>query len=75
MPKNSYSASLFKQGENRINAKITEEAAEVVKAATSETKQRLIEETADLWFHSLVLCTYKNVSLKEIEAELTKRQK
>ncbi len=74
LPKNSYSVSLFKQGIAAINAKVTEEAAEVVKAAASETKQRLIEETADLWFHSLMLCVYKNISLQEIEAELTKRQ-
>lgn len=75
LPKDSYSASLFKRGISAITAKITEEAAEVVKAATSETKQRLIEEIADLWFHSLLLGIYKNISLEEIETELKTRQK
>jgi phosphoribosyl-ATP pyrophosphohydrolase len=73
MPQNSYSASLFRKGLKAINAKITEEASEVTRAASCETKKRLIEEVADLWFHSLVLGIYKNISLTDIEAELKKR--
>lgn len=75
LPKGSYSANLFQKGLKAINAKITEEAQEVIQAANQETTQRLIEEIADLWFHLLVLMTSKNISPQSIIKELTKRRK
>ncbi len=75
MPQNSYVASLLKRGKNKICEKISEEAGEVVLAAREETKQRVIEEITDLWFHSLVLMVYLNINLKEILNELKKRRK
>ena len=75
LPRGSYSASLFQKGLRAINAKITEEAAEVTTAAATESKQRLIEEIADLWFHLLVLMTYQSVSLQDITNELAARKK
>ncbi|MDA1001116.1 MAG: bifunctional phosphoribosyl-AMP cyclohydrolase/phosphoribosyl-ATP diphosphatase HisIE, partial [bacterium] len=50
----SYVARLFEKGQARILEKVTEEAEEVARAAKGEGPDRLIEETADLWFHTLV---------------------
>jgi phosphoribosyl-ATP pyrophosphohydrolase/phosphoribosyl-AMP cyclohydrolase len=74
-PKDSYTARLVKGGVKAAGAKVTEEAGEVVQAAESETKQRLIEESADLFYHTLVLMHIKNVSLTDVEAELKTRRK
>lgn len=73
MPKNSYVASLFREGNDRIIQKIGEEATEVVIAAKNESKERLISEIADLWFHSLVLLAYSNITINEIMEEFKKR--
>lgn len=73
MPKNSYVASLFREGNDRIIQKIGEEATEVVIAAKNESKERLISEIADLWFHSLVLLAYSDITINEIMEELKKR--
>lgn len=75
LPKGSYAASLFKKGEDRIVQKVGEEAIEVVVAAKSKIKQRVIEEFADLLFHSLVLLSYLEINPKEILDELEKRRK
>lgn len=73
LPANSYVSSLFKQGTNAISQKVGEEAVEVVIAATSENKKRVVEETADLWFHTLMLLANCNISVSEILQELEKR--
>jgi len=73
MPKNSYTDSLFQAGLDRIIQKVGEETTEVVIAAKNESRQRLIEETADLFFHLLVLLSEKEVSVSEIVRELRKR--
>ena len=70
---NSYVASLYNQGTNRILDKISEESAEVIKAAQDEGNDKIIHEVADLWFHTLVLLRHKNISIKEIETELIRR--
>ena len=70
---NSYVASLYSQGTNKILDKISEESAEVIEAAKNEGKDKIIHEVADLWFHSLVLLRHKNISVKEIETELIRR--
>lgn len=61
-PKDSYVASLYAAGLNRILEKVGEEAVEVVLAAkdtrTGEHNDALIGEVADLWFHSLVALTH-----------------
>jgi len=56
-------------------AKVEEESDEVIKAAKQETRQRLIEEVSDLFYHTLVLMVEKGVSLGDIEEELERRQK
>jgi len=74
-PRDSYTASLFKAGIDRIALKVSEEALEVIQAATKETKTRVIEEATDLLYHLFVLLAKKRVSLKEIENEIRKRKK
>ena len=70
---NSYVASLYSQGTDKILDKISEESAEVIKAAQDEGNEKIIHEVADLWFHTLVLLRHKNISIKEIETELKRR--
>lgn len=75
MPEGSYTTSLFREGEDRIIQKVGEEAVEVVVAAKGKVKQRVIEEFADLLFHSLILLSYLGIKPKEILDELEKRKK
>ena len=70
---NSYVASLYNQGTDKILDKISEESAEVIMAAKEEGNDKIIHEVADLWFHTLVLLRHKNISVKEIETELIRR--
>lgn len=71
----SYTCSLFKQGFPKICAKIAEESEEVIRAAKTETKQRLIEESVDVLYHLFVMLAFKEVLLEDIEAEILKRRK
>ena len=73
LPENSYVASLFKSGSDRIIQKVGEEATEVVIAAKNDSKERLISEVADLMFHTLVLLAVKEISLEQICSELGQR--
>lgn len=75
LPKNSYTASLFKDGVDKIVQKIGEEATEVVIAGKNESKQRVVEESCDLFYHLLVLLAGKGVDLKNFIGELEKRNK
>jgi len=74
-PEGSYTARLFEQGEDEIVKKVGEEAIEVILAAKSQGNQRLVEETADLAYHVLVLLAARGVSPAEVEAELEKRRR
>lgn len=73
MPEGSYTAFLFKKGEERILQKIGEEAVEVILAGKGRNKKRLVAEIADLWFHLLVLMVNRGVTLDEISEELSRR--
>ena len=73
MPKKSYTTTLFREGLDKICAKVEEESEEVIRAAKSETKQRLIEESSDLLYHLFVLLAQKEVDLDEVITELAKR--
>ena len=70
---NSYTASLFKEGLPRIAQKVGEEGTEVVVAALAQDDQRLIDEVADLAYHTLVLLSARGLSLAQVLAELEKR--
>lgn len=69
----SYVASLYKQGLDRIAQKVGEEAVETVIAAKNKDKKLIIGETADLWFHILVLLSFLDIKPKEIFDELELR--
>jgi len=71
----SYTAQLLGEGEDRILQKIGEEAVEVILAAKGQGDQRLIEETADLFYHTLVLLAAKGLTLGDVETELRRRHK
>lgn len=69
----SYTASLFAEGEDRICQKVGEEAVEVIIAAKGQGDQRIIEEVSDLFYHTLVMLSFKGLTLADIEDELRKR--
>jgi phosphoribosyl-ATP pyrophosphohydrolase/phosphoribosyl-AMP cyclohydrolase len=71
----SYTAQLFERGLGEIAKKVGEESIEVIVAALSQSDERLVSETADLMYHSLVLLSARGVSLAQVEAELEKRRK
>jgi phosphoribosyl-ATP pyrophosphohydrolase/phosphoribosyl-AMP cyclohydrolase len=75
LPEGSYTAKLFKDGRGRIAKKIGEEATEVVIAALSETRERMVSEIADLVFHVSVLMADDGIEWSEIEGELERRSK
>ncbi len=71
----SYVAALLKKGEAQICRKIGEEASEVVTAALGgEGETRLVEEVADLWFHTMVLLGSRGISLRRVFEELGQRR-
>ena len=71
----SYTSSLFAEGLPKIAQKVGEEASEVIVAALAQDDQRLIEEVADLTYHTLVLLAARNISLADVQAELERRHK
>lgn len=73
LPSNSYVAALLQQGRERIHAKISEEAQEVIAASSEASREQLIHEMADLWFHCLVLLGYWQVPPDDIYTELARR--
>ncbi len=75
MPAGSYTTSLFQDGLPRIAQKVGEEGTEVVVAALAQDDQRLIEEVADLTFHTLVLLAARGLTPAQVADELEKRHK
>lgn len=72
---NSYTTKLFDMGEDEIVKKIGEESVEVILAAKGQGDERLISETADLLYHTLVLLASRGLSLEQVEAELERRHR
>lgn len=76
-PENSYVASLHKKGLNKILEKLGEESIETIIAAKdadiSGDDAALIYETADLWFHSLVMLSHLDIEPSAITNELARR--
>ena len=72
-PSDSYSASLFTAGLDKILKKIGEEATEVVIAAKGEGRERLVSEIADLVFHLSVLMTNESIEWSDVGEELARR--
>ena len=71
----SYTSKLFSEGINKIAQKVGEEAVELVIEAKDNSKERFLDEAADLMYHYLVLLTAKGHSIADIEAVLSKRAK
>ena len=72
-PASSYVASLYQKGLNATLKKVGEEATEVVIAANSGDKNAIIHETADLWFHTLVMLAQTGLGPEDILTELERR--
>lgn len=76
-PGSSYVASLYAAGINRILEKVGEEATETLIAAKDVTAQEgredLINETADLWFHSMVMLVHLDIRPEAVLDELERR--
>jgi phosphoribosyl-AMP cyclohydrolase / phosphoribosyl-ATP pyrophosphohydrolase len=72
----SYVASLLAKGEAAVCRKIGEEAIEVITAALGgEGDRRLVEEIADLWFHTIVLLGERSIPLRDVLEELARRHR
>ena len=69
----SYVASLYAKGLDTILKKIGEEATETVIAGKSGDKEQIIYETADLWFHSMVLLAHQGLGPEQVLTELERR--
>ena len=74
-PAGSYTAQLFAAGEDEMVKKVGEEAIEVILAVKGQGNKRLVEEMADLYYHSLVLLASRDLSLADVEAELERRHR
>jgi phosphoribosyl-ATP pyrophosphohydrolase len=72
-PDKSYVASLYAKGLDTILKKIGEEAAETIIAGKGGDKQQIIYETADLWFHCMVLLADQGLSPDDVLNELQRR--
>jgi phosphoribosyl-ATP pyrophosphohydrolase/phosphoribosyl-AMP cyclohydrolase len=71
----SYVASLFRSGINKIAQKVGEEAVETIIEAKDSDDELFLSESADLLFHYLILLEAKGFSLKDIEQRLASRSK
>ena len=72
-PDSSYVASLYHAGTDKILKKLGEEATETVIAGKGGDRDEIIYETADLWFHSLVLLAHYEIEPQTILDELDRR--
>jgi phosphoribosyl-ATP pyrophosphohydrolase len=69
----SYTSTLFAEGLPKIAQKVGEEGTEVVVAALAQDDRRLIEEVADLTYHTLVLLAARGLKIQDVLAELERR--
>jgi len=69
----SYTHRLLSAGEDEILKKVGEEAMEVILAAKGQGDSRVVEEVADLFYHTLVFLASRDLSLADVEAELRRR--
>lgn len=73
-PKTSYVASLHAKGLDQILKKVGEEATETVIASKGGERGAVIHETADLWFHCLVMLSHHGIAVAEVLQELERRE-
>ena len=72
-PDSSYVAGLYAKGLDAILKKIGEEATETVIAAKAGDRAQIVHETADLWFHTLVMLAHQGLSPDDVLNELERR--
>ncbi len=72
-PGSSYVAGLYAKGLDAVLKNVGEEATEMLLAAKSGTPEALIHETADLWFHTLVMLAHQGLGPGQVLAELERR--
>lgn len=72
-PAGSYVATLYHDGLDAILKKVGEEATETVMAAKDRNHEKIICETADLWFHCMVLLAYEGLHPRDVIDELDRR--
>lgn len=70
----SYVAGLLAKGEDAILRKVLEEATETLLASKEGDRLHVVRETADLWFHTLVLLAWHGVGPEDVLAELQRRE-
>jgi len=75
LPEGSYTARLFKEGQDRILKKIGEEATEVVLASKGGRAEEILYELADLYYHTLVALAYHGLELGDLARELASRRR
>jgi phosphoribosyl-ATP pyrophosphohydrolase len=73
-PSSSYVASLNAKGLDQILKKVAEEAVETVLASKTGDRDAIVHETADLWFHCMVMLSWHGVGVAEVLAELERRE-
>ena len=73
-PQVSYVAKLLSRGTDQILKKVGEEATETVMAAKDGDRARIIAETADLWFHTLIMLAHFGLQPIDVLAELERRE-
>ena len=73
-PESSYVAKLCAKGNDAILKKIGEEAAETLLAGKEGDKLQIVRETADLWFHTLVMLSFHGLGPEDVLAELHRRE-
>lgn len=73
-PNTSYAAKLLAKGPDSFLKKIGEEATELVMAAKDNIPQRIVSETADLWFHCVVALVHYGLRPEDVLAELARRE-
>ena len=72
-PESSYVAKLYGKGLDAILKKVGEEATETILAAKGDSREHLVYETADLWFHTLVMLADQGLGPDDVLRELDRR--
>jgi phosphoribosyl-ATP pyrophosphohydrolase len=73
-PAKSYVAKLASKGQDAVLKKVGEEAAECLLASKDGDKLAVVRETADLWFHSMVMLAWHGLTAADVLAELRRRE-
>ncbi|MCB4810805.1 phosphoribosyl-ATP diphosphatase [Methylovorus menthalis] len=73
-PAASYVAKLYAKGMDSILKKVGEEAAETIIAGKGGNKDEIIYETADLWFHTMIMLAHAGLQPQDVLNELARRE-